>query len=97
MMTREEKTHEQRVRRMADRQWLALSRVRVRDPMALDYGRYCLFDRDGFAVPVYGEYRAPLDAVEKWLREGGGRDYARARAARRKENPVMVSAERGKT
>ena len=39
-----DKILENRLRRMADRRGLRLTRSRSRDPKALDYGRYALID-----------------------------------------------------
>lgn len=41
-MDQSEKVHENRLRRMAERQGYTLVKSRRRDPRALDYGRYWL-------------------------------------------------------
>jgi hypothetical protein len=70
----EEKVRENRLRRMAERQGLRLEKSRRRDPRALDYGSYALFDLetgDAKAGAVAGErlprQRFTLDDVEAYL------------------------------
>lgn len=46
-MDRAEKTREDRLRRVAERQGLRLVKSRRRDPRAIDYGTYALADDDG--------------------------------------------------
>lgn len=46
------KVHENRVRRMAGRQELRLSRSRRRDPLATDYGLYTVTDATGTVIVV---------------------------------------------
>ena len=69
-MTTTEKIRENRLRRMADRQGLALHKSRRRDPRALDYGRFWLVDTATNTI-VYGEpdshRAATLDDIEEWL------------------------------
>jgi hypothetical protein len=60
-----EKVRENRLRRMAQRQGLTLSRSRRRDPRALDFGLYWLADANG--VTVTSEQGIDLDAVEAYL------------------------------
>lgn len=43
------KTRENRIRRMAERQGLTLTKSRRRDPRAVEYGRYYIL-RDGIQV-----------------------------------------------
>jgi hypothetical protein len=68
-----EKSREVRLRRMAQRQGLRLSRSRARDRRALTYGSYTLMDdRTGFLVnaddPLGRGYPFKnLDQVENWL------------------------------
>lgn len=63
-MEQGEKVREIRLRRMADRQGLQLTRSRRRDVRALDYGKYWLL-RDGDAVtPAEG---VGLDEIEAYL------------------------------
>lgn len=61
-----ERTREQRLRRMAARQGLILAKSRRRDPRALDYGEYWLFDRDD--KPIASRLKS-LDEVERALTE----------------------------
>ncbi|HWK18748.1 MAG TPA: hypothetical protein VNR66_14950, partial [Solirubrobacteraceae bacterium] len=42
--TTAERTREQRLRRMADRQGLRLEKSRTRDPRAIDYGGWMIVD-----------------------------------------------------
>lgn len=56
------KTRENRVRRMAERQGLKLSKTRRRDPRAVDYGHYFL-TREGVQLLATPD----LDAVEHFL------------------------------
>ena len=64
-----EKVRENRLRRMAERQGLVLSKSRRRDPHALDYGEYYLADADTNHL-IAGDRHQPLpdmDAVEAFL------------------------------
>ena len=67
----EDKVRENRLRRMADRQGLRLTRSRRRDPLALDYGAYWLVDIELNAV-VAGDSNVgmTLDEVEAELLRG---------------------------
>ncbi len=64
-MTLEEKVRENRLRRMAERRGLVLTRSRRRDPLALDYGLYRLLR----AKRVLLETKS-LDAIEARLLKG---------------------------
>ncbi len=71
-MDTSEKVRENRLRRMANRQGYRLVKSRSRDPYALDYGLYALYDvSTGFAVTealVNGKTCSwGLDEVEDWL------------------------------
>ena len=59
-----ERVRENRVRRMAERQGLALRKSRRRDPYAIDYGTYWLIDPSMNAVT---HECGNLDEVEEWL------------------------------
>jgi hypothetical protein len=65
-----DKVRENRLRRAAERQGLALMKSRRRDPRALGYGRYMIVDPATNTV-LAGELDSPraldLDAVEAWL------------------------------
>lgn len=65
------KVRENRARRMAERQGLALTKTRRRDPRAVDFGTYKLVDSPlpGFAARRPGPPRGALtlDEVERWL------------------------------
>lgn len=66
-----DRVREARLRRAARRQGLELRRNRVRDPLALGYGRYLLASEDGgivFGLDARGRHSADLDAVEDFLR-----------------------------
>lgn len=60
-----EKVRENRLRRMAERQGLTLTRSRRRDPRALDFGKYWLTDANG--VSVSPEQGIDIDEVEAFL------------------------------
>ena len=62
--TKEEKTREVRLRRMAERQNLTLRKARRRDPRAFDYGTYSLIDP--IEDRLVGE-TFDLDEVERLL------------------------------
>lgn len=68
----EEKIRENRLRRMAERQGLVLSRSRRRDPRALDFGTYMLLNAKTSAVVAQGSesgYGLSLDDVEQQLQK----------------------------
>jgi hypothetical protein len=77
----EEKVRENRLRRMAERQGLALHKSRRRDPRALGFGGYMIVDVATNAI-VAGELDSPraltLEEVEQYLTgdsmEGGQAD-----------------------
>jgi hypothetical protein len=66
-----EKVRENRLRRMAERQGLALKKSRRRDPRAIDYGMYMLVDLHSNNVVAgtegTGRPNLSLDEVEDWL------------------------------
>lgn len=57
--------HENKLRRMADRQGLMLQKSRRRDPRAVDFGTYQLVDKATNAI-VAGE-RMSIEEVENYL------------------------------
>lgn len=61
----DDKVRENRLRRMASRQGLTLSRSRRRDRRALDYGLYWLSDTSGSNVTSAAGIS--LDDVERYL------------------------------
>ena len=63
-MSHREKVRENRLRRMARRQGLVLKKSRVRDPRALDYGKWLIVDARGNTLGV--ECR-DIDQVEAKL------------------------------
>ena len=63
-MDQAEKVREIRLRRMAERQGLTLSRSRRRDPRALDYGKYWLRKGDQLVTTEEG---ISMDEVEAYL------------------------------
>lgn len=62
-----EKVRENRLRRMAARQGLVLTRSRRRDQRALDYGMYWLSDASGSQVTASSG--STLDEIECYLTE----------------------------
>ena len=62
-----EKVRELRLRRMAERQGLALRKSRTRDPRALNYGVYWLEDASGDVIDPPGSGKG-MDRVEAYLR-----------------------------
>jgi hypothetical protein len=70
-VTDHEKVRENRLRRMAERQGLALRKTRRRDPRAIDYGMYALIDpvRNSVVAGVAGtgRFEWDLDDVEAYL------------------------------
>jgi hypothetical protein len=66
-----ERTREQRLRRMADRQGLRLVKSRRRDPRALDYGDYMLVDAatNGVVAGEIGRLHLSLDDIERYLED----------------------------
>ena len=63
-----DRTRETRLRRMAERQGLVLTKSRRRDPRALGYGEYCITDPDtNVRLAGYSHSLPDLDAVEYWL------------------------------
>ncbi len=70
-MDQDEKVRENRLRRMAERQGLALQKSRRRDPLALDYDRWTIADENGKAVAgtdKAGRATMDLDGVEAYLK-----------------------------
>jgi hypothetical protein len=57
------KAHENRLRRMADRQGLRLEKSRRRDPLARDYGEIYILDEHGTRMGTFHS----LDDAEAWL------------------------------
>jgi len=60
-----EKVRENRLRRAAERQGLALSKSRRRDPRALDYGTYTLTDLA--TREIVSDKKSDLDDIERYL------------------------------
>lgn len=72
-MDQETKVRENRLRRMADRQGLRLTKSRTRDPNGMDFGLYALIDiQTGGAThaPLAGRWvhTLTLDDVEEYLK-----------------------------
>jgi hypothetical protein len=65
-VSQDEKVRENRLRRMADRQGLKLTRSRRRDPRALDYGLYWLAEIRSDTL-VTSESGMTIDQIEAWL------------------------------
>ncbi len=70
-MTNDSKVRENRLRRMADRQGLTLTKSRRRDPRALDYGKWTITSQTepGWQVAelVGHEHGLTLDELEAQL------------------------------
>jgi hypothetical protein len=63
-----QKVHENRLRRMAARQGLALEKCRLRDPRAVGYGTYRLRSATtGHLVAGREDYGMTLHQVDRWL------------------------------
>jgi hypothetical protein len=65
-----EKIRENRLRRMAERQGLALKKSRRRDPRALDYEGHWLTDARTDKLVLGGEHGTDLGAIEAYLTGG---------------------------
>ena len=63
-----EKVRENRLRRMAQRQGLRLIKSRVRDPRALDYGRWWITNPDTNAIVAGEPGFLDITGVERYLR-----------------------------
>ena len=63
----ESKTAENRARRAAERQGLALRKSRRRDSRAVDFGRYWLIDGRTQALVFGDQFGATLEEVEERL------------------------------
>ena len=57
------KAHENRLRRMAERQGLGLRKSRRRDPLARDYGEIYIVNERGTKMGTFHS----LDEAEAWL------------------------------
>jgi hypothetical protein len=69
-MTQDEKIRENRLRRMAKRQGLALRKSRRRDPNALTFATYQIIEPRRnllFLGSQNGGYGETLDSIEAWL------------------------------
>jgi hypothetical protein len=63
----EDKIRENRIRRMAHRQGLTIHKSRRRDPGAVDYDKYWVFEASSDVLVAGGEAGLNLDGVEDWL------------------------------
>ena len=70
-MDAKEKVWENRLRRMAKRQALQLMKSRVRDPRAVDFGRYMIVDpyTNTIVAGGHGGFDLTIDQVEAYLTE----------------------------
>lgn len=66
-MANPEKVREDRLRRMARRQGLQLSKNPRRDPRAYDYGSYMLVNENNAVVADFGWDRPGFPEGESWL------------------------------
>ena len=62
----DEKVRENKVRRVAERRGFTVVKSRRRDPMAVDYGRFQLFEAHGKMLALEGS----LSEVERYLDAG---------------------------
>jgi hypothetical protein len=62
------RARELRIRRMAERQGLALRKSRRRDPHALDYASWWVIDPALRRIVAGDRWGIDLDSVESWLR-----------------------------
>jgi hypothetical protein len=65
-----DKTYENRLRRMAQRQGLRIEKSRRRDPRAVDYGGYMLIEASRNELVLgasHHAYDATLDEIESYL------------------------------
>jgi hypothetical protein len=69
LMPDDEKIYEAKLRRVARRQGLTLSKSRLRDPRAIGYGSFTLVDGNGMAVAYNDAGGLTLEEVERALRE----------------------------
>jgi hypothetical protein len=65
-----DKTRENRLRRMAQRQGFILVKSKARDPLALTYGRWMISDARTGEVIEGEKGMLSTDAVERLLRKG---------------------------
>ena len=65
-----EKVRENRLRRMAQRQGLRLIKSRVRDPRALDYGRWWIANPSTNSIVAGEPEFMDIGGVERYLSEG---------------------------
>ena len=73
MPTTNEQAREARIRRRLRRHGYGLAKSRTRDPRAVDYGGYMIFNLDRNTVVAGCEIGRPcwsLDDVEQWIGEG---------------------------
>jgi hypothetical protein len=66
-VTAEEKSRENRSRRMAERQGLTIRKSRRRDPRAVDFGKYWVYEAATDVLVAGGTSGLDLDGVENWL------------------------------
>ncbi|MGH7691194.1 MAG: hypothetical protein ACREOA_00595 [Candidatus Dormibacteria bacterium] len=64
---------ENRMRRMAHRQGLRLTKIDRRDPLARDHGHYRLFDTETGTELLGGRWGVDFDEIERYLTFGRGR------------------------
>lgn len=86
---------ENRVRRMAERQRLALQKARRRDPNAWDYGTYQLVDVDNNTIVLHNfavgqGYGLGLDEIEAFLSERAERRPTLEEATERRSQANLL-------
>jgi hypothetical protein len=97
-MDQSEKVRENRLRAMAKRQGLELSKSRRRDPRAVDYGGWMIVEPDTKAIVAGASQRMSLEGVEAFLERPmieaelsrAGRAYVESRGANRDELRRLV-------
>ncbi|MGH7667160.1 MAG: hypothetical protein ACREN1_07620 [Candidatus Dormibacteria bacterium] len=67
------RARENRLRRMAQRQGLRLTKIDRRDPLARDHGHYRLFDGDTGTELLGGRWGVDFGEVERYLTFGKAR------------------------
>jgi hypothetical protein len=65
-----EKAKDARIRRLAERQGYRIAKCRSRDPKAIGYGTYCVFDDgDRICAGDVLKFGLSLDDIDKWLEQ----------------------------
>ena len=62
-----EKTRENRLRRVAERRGFRLEKSRIRDPRAIGYGRYCIYQDTAGPSGLVKESALPIAETITWV------------------------------